>query len=362
MARRCVTYLEAGPAPRVSERTEVALGPPAEPAAPRPRRRRRRSPWPVLAGAAVVVLLVWSARPGGDPAPLRSPEPTRPARTVLPAGDGAVPDASAVLPAAWTGELRRDPDGRGASPAPRVHALSVARPDASASALVVVDATRRAFPGAPRPAGPRERPLRVLGPPDGTGLRTWQWDEAGYGISLTSVGLTPTEQRRVALALDVPGGPSLVSGRTPTFDLDVLDRAGLAVVEVLSGPASPSGGPLIGQPGGASIGAELFDAAGRTVLLNVVQAPVVTADAVRRALGAPADPPAVPGAIATVVLAHEGTAPEDVHVRGWARVLVDLPGPATVELSSDVVGADELLALARATDLGRLARAVGPPR
>lgn len=362
MARRCVTYLDAGTAPRASERTEVALGPPAAAAVRRPRPPRRRATWPVFAGVAVALLLVWWARPADDPAPLRSPEPTRPARTVLSASDGTLPDASAVLPDAWTGELRRDPDARGASPASRVHALSVARPDATASALVVVDATRRAFPGAGRAAGSRDRPLRVLGPPDGTGLRTWQWDEAGYGISLTSVGLTPTEQRRVALALDVPGGPSLVSGRTPTFDLDVLDRAGLAVVEVLSGPASPSGGPLIGQPGGASIRGTLVDREGRTVLLNVVQAPVVTADAVRRALGASADPAGVPGAIVTVVLAHEGTAPEDVHVRGWARVLVDLPGPATVELSSDVVGADELLALARATELGRLARAVGPAR
>lgn len=241
---------------------------------------------------------------------------------------------------------------------PRVHLASMAGD--GARALLVVDATRRAFGGAEH-AAPSRR-TRVLGATGGRGLRTLQWDSGGYGLSLTSVGLTADAQRAVAGTVQLPSGPSLQHGRAPWFDDAALADLGLTVTERRSGTATAYGSPMIGQSGGGSVEGQLHRSGTDPVLVSVVQDQLVTAARTRRILGddVAVDLSELPGIGGVAALDHGAAPAREARVRGWARLLLDHDVGVTIELSSDVLGPDQLVEVARAMDLGRLARTASP--
>lgn len=324
------------------------------PAPPRPRRLRAGAAGAGLLAVALAIALVVVT----DDETVAAPEPavTHPTAT-----DRApvVIATSSVLAEPWRGVFEHHPDARGAVSVPRVHLVALDGPDARA--LLVVDATRRAFGGAAHAAG-RGLRERVLGPLDGRGLRTLQWDAGGYGLSLTSVGLALDDQRGVAGAVLLPPGPSLQHGRPPWLDEAVLRGLGMAVTERRSGTAMAFGSPLIGQTGGGSIEGQLHRSGVDPVLVSVVQDQLVSAARMRRALGPGVglDLPELSGVSAAAALDH-GAAPGPIgRIRGWSRLVLDHEVGVTIELSSDVLDLAELAEVARAMDLGRLARTAAP--
>jgi hypothetical protein len=366
MSRCCVAYAPAGllgGGPPVL----VALGPGSEQdadgsGAPRPPRRPVRPPWWLLVVAGVLALGAWLLRP--DPSPAVD-LPELPSAVVPRSGPGrpVVVETAAVVAAPWRGVFEHQPDARGSVAVPRVHVLSLAGiDDPDRRALLVVDATRRAFAG---PEGAREQHrVRVLGTEGEDGLRTLQWDDASYGMSLTAAGFSPGDHDRLRAALALPDGPSLVHGRAPSMDAALLAELGLELTHVHSRPGSAYGSPLIGQSGGASIEGHLHQLGSRPLLVSVVQDQVASAGRVRRAFGAHVaiDVGRVPGVVAAAVVAHPGEAPVERRVRGWTRLLLDHPLGVTIELSSDDLGADALVEAALALDLDRLARTAVPSR
>lgn len=334
---------------------EVGAAPVRTPPAP----PRRRSRWPWGAGVAALLIAVvaveLASRDDGGP----EAAPTPPTTHTVAREPGPVSIATrSVLSEPWGGVFEHHPDSREMVSVPRVHLASMAGDDARV--LLVVDATRRAFGGAEH-SSPSGR-TRVLGAPDGRGLRTLQWDEGGYGISLISVGLAADAQRAVAGTVHLPPGPSLQHGRAPWFDDGALADLGLTVTERRSGTATAYGSPMIGQSGGGSVEGQLHRAGADPVLVSVVQDQLVTAARVRRILGEAADVGAteLPGVTGAAALDH-GTAPETGRrIRGWARLLLDHEVGVTIELSSDVLGPDELAEVAASMDLGRLARTASP--
>jgi hypothetical protein len=374
MARCRVTYLEAAdvrpvrsvagdlleleadaPPVQPSWVGEVGVAPVRTPPAP----PRRKSRWPWVAGVAALVVAVGAVElaRSGDGGPEAAPSPST--THAVARQRGPVPIATAsVLSEPWGGVFEHHPDSRGMVAVPRVHLASLAGRDTRV--LLVVDATRRAFGGAQH-ASPSAR-IRVLGAPDGRGLRTVQWDDGGYGLSLTSVGLGPEAQRAVADAVRLPPGPSLQHGRAPWFDEEVLADLGLTVTERRSGTATAHGSPMIGQSGGGSIEGQLHRSGADPMLVSVVQDQLVTAARVRRTLGEDVaiDHLELPGIASAAALDH-GTAPATgQRIRGWARLLLDHEVGVTIELSSDVVGPAQLAEVARSMDLGRLARTASP--
>ncbi|MFP5321263.1 MAG: hypothetical protein ACLGIC_05375 [Acidimicrobiia bacterium] len=363
---RCHVAFEEAPSPVArDDRTKVELGPPPAPAwrgrAGLVERRRLRPS--TVATALAVALVAWAVWP--SPATPAEPEADEAAevRTPLPGGGAVEVRVGDVVAPPWRGVLEHHPDARPAVSVPNVHVLALDGAD-GASALFVVDATRRAFGDPERAWRDDADPERVLGDPAGTGLRTIQWDAGGYGISLTTTGLDLGGQRRLAGAIVLPEGPALVHGRAPDLDAAALAALGLRLADLRSGPGTPVGSPLVGQSGGASIDGLVHRADGAPVLVSVVQDQVASASRVRRALAphADVDVAAIPGATTAALVRHPGTAAVDRRVRGWNRLLVDHPSGVTVELSTDVLGGDELLALAAGLDLDRLARTVAPRR
>jgi hypothetical protein len=374
MARCRVTYREAAdgrpvrshagdllelevdaPPPRPSWVGEVGAAPVRTP--PAPPRRRSRWPWGAGISALIVVVVAVELTGTDGGGPEAAPTPSTPHTVAQEPGPVSIATAS-VLSEPWGGVFEHHPDSREMVSVPRVHLASMAGDDARV--LLVVDATRRAFGGAEH-SSPSGR-ARVLGAPDGRGLRTLQWDEGGYGLSLTSVGLTADVQRAVAGTVHLPPGPSLKHGRAPWFDDAALADLGLTVTERRSGTATAYGSPMIGQSGGASIEGQLHRSGADPVLVSVVQDQLVTAARVRRIMGAGADVDAtdLSGIAGAAVLDH-GTAPATGRrIRGWARLLLDHEVGVTIELSSDVLGPDGLAEVARSMDLGRLARTASP--
>lgn len=293
-------------------------------------------------------------------APAATPAPSPPAGAPLAARTRPiVVPTSSVVGDPWSGVFEHHPDARGADPVPRVHAVTLAGP--GGRALLVVDATRRAFGGPEHPTD-RPREPRLLGAHVGDGLRTLQWDAGGYGLSLTSVGLSEPAQHAVAGAVRLPDGASLQHGRPPALDEVALHDVGLAVTDVQGGPATAFGSPLIGQGGGASIEGQLHQGGRATLLVSVVQDQLADAAWIRRALGprVAIDPGAVPGITAAAALDHGRASGADRRIRGWGRLVLDHAGGATIELSSDVLRPSELLQAARAMDLDRLVRTTAP--
>lgn len=366
MSRCCVAYAPAG---LLGGGTPVLvpLGPGAEqdadgPGPPEPPRRPLRPPWWLLLAAGALALGAWLLR--SDPPPADD-LPELPS-AVVPRPTGGRPvvvETATVVAAPWRGVFEHQPDGRGPVAVPRVHVLSLLAPgDPDRRALLVVDATRRAFAG---PEGRREEHrVRVLGDEGEVGVRTLQWDDGAYGMSLTAAGLSPLDHDRLRAALVLPEGPSLLHGRAPGMDAAPLADLGLELTHVLSRPASAYGSPLIGQSGGASIEGHLHQLGSRPLLVSVVQDQVASAGRVRRALGAhvAVDAGRVPGVVAAALLAHPGEAPAERRVRGWTRLLLDHPLGVTIELSSDDLGPDALVEAALALDLDRLARTAVPSR
>jgi len=355
-AAAALLELEVEPRPaRPAWAGEPGAPPVRTPPAP-PRRRR----WPLPAAgagllAAALVFAVVAATGDEDPV---DPEPAAARPAVTSRGPVVIATAS-VLAEPWGGVFEHHPDARGTVSVPRVHLVALAGPDARA--LLVVDATRRAFGGAAHRSGDGTDE-RVLGAPEGRGLRTLQWDAGGYGLSLTSVGLALEDQRAVAEAILLPPGPSLRHGRPPSFDDDALRGVGLAVTERRSGAATAYGSPLIGQSGGGAIEGQLHRSGVDPVLVSVVQDQLVSAARMRRALGATVslDLTDLPGISGAATLDH-GASPEGAgRIRGWSRLVLDHEVGVTIELSSDVLGPDGLAEVARAMDLGRLARTTSP--
>lgn len=370
MARRRVTYLEVADwRPGTGGgRTWVGLDGSTEPsgARPDPTGGPRGRRWP-LAGVVVVVLLGWTVWSGGslEDAPI-PPEPAAPdggAAVHIAAGPVEI-DTRSVAAEPWGGVFEHHPDARGDGVA-RVHVASLSTPSAlpgrSANALLVIDATHRAF-GGPDAGWAESTDVRVLGLTIGDGLRTMQWDAGGYGIALTTIGLTMSDQRRLAAAVRLPAGPSLLHGQAPDLDPEVLDELGLVLRDLQSGPASAFGSPLIGQSGGASIEGQLHRVGSSTLLISVVEDQLVDAGRIRRALGpvAVVDVSGLARITAAAVLAHPGVPDVDRRVRGWTRLVLDHANGVTVELSSDVLRVDGLLDAAASIDLDRLARTAAP--
>lgn len=336
-----------------------ATGPPSR---PRPGRRW----WLVALVPALVagVVLLAAVRPGPVEPPERAvPDPDRAA--VPRRSRPVIIDAATVAPPPWRGLFEHHPTVPGAAEVDRVHALTLTGAPTVASpvhGLLVVDATRRAFftPGAEAGGGAAD--VRVLGPGAGDGLRTLQWDAGGYGLSLTTRGLSATEQRQLAAGVRLPTGPSLLSGRAPRLDPDVADALGVRVGEVRSGPASPLGSHLIGQSGSAAIDGQIHQVGARRILVSVVQDQVVTAELVGEALGRTGlvDHAGIDGVSTAAVIAHAGDAPREGRIRGWTRLVLDHDRGVTIELVSDEVGAAGLLAAAVNMDLDRLARTLAP--
>lgn len=377
MARRRVTYLE------VADRRPGQVGPstvvdldswrdqPVEWHA-RPARRE----WPecpawvamltLLALVASGVLLAHVTTGPDEQAALdraldrRRPVGVEPAAGAVRSASGpvAIPTRS-VLGEPWGGVFEHHPDARGEEPAARVHVVTLAGP--GGRAVLVVDATRRAFGGPEHPTD-RARPPRSLGSETGAGLRTLQWDAGGYGLSLTTVGLTPSAQQAVADAVRLPAGASLQHGEPPALDEAVLDDVGLAVMDLRGGAASAFGSPLIGQAGGASIEAQLHQDGRAALLVSVVQDQLADAAWLRSGLGPTVaiDPGGLPGVTVAAALDHGPARATDRRIRGWARLVLDHAGGATIELSSDVLRPAELLEAARAMDLARLVRTAAP--
>ncbi len=334
---------------------EVGAAPVRTP--PAPPRRRSRVPW--VAGAADLLVAVVTVGLAGtdDGGPEATPTPSTTHAVAREPGPVSIATAS-VLSEPWGGVFEHHPDSRGMVSVPRVHLASLT--GGGARVLLVVDATRRAFGGAAH-ASPSGQ-TRVLGAPDGSGLRTVQWDEGGYGLSLTSVGLGPEAQQALADAVRLPPGPSLKHGRAPGFDEAALTELGLSVTERRSGTATAYGSPMIGQSGGGSIEGQLHRSGADPVLVSVVQDQLVTAARVRRTLGEGVDVDAteLPGIRGAAALDH-GTAPTTGRrIRGWARLLLDHEVGVTIELSSDELGPAQLAEVARSMDLGRLARTASP--
>ncbi len=369
MARRRVTYLEVvderpGAA---GARTLLELGP-RPPPAPRDRipQRRERPACPAwLAQLAIVSLVAAGALlahlttgPGDGPSAERVRERRQPVEVAERAGPVVIPTRS-IIGDPWGGVFEHHPDARGADPVDRVHVVVLAGP--AGRGLLVVDATRRAFGGPEHPTD-RVRDARSLGSDRGAGLRTLQWDEDGFGLSLTTVGLTAAGQRAVAGSVQLPDGASLQHGLPPTLDATVLSDLGLAVVDVEGGAASAFGSPLIGQGGGASIEGQLHRGGTEALLVSVVQDQLVGAGRLRLALGptVAVDPGALPGVTAAAALDHGPAQGSDRRIRGWARLVLDHAEGVTIELSSDVLRPAELLEAARAMDLARLVRTAAP--
>jgi hypothetical protein len=376
MARCRVTYLEAAEVRPARSHAGTLLeldvdAPPARPAwagepgaapvrtPPAPPRRRARGPWVagVVALLAAFATFELATTDAVDAPPEATPAPPATHAVATEPGPVAIATAS-VLSEPWRGVFEHHPDSRGMVSVPRVHLVSLVGGDARA--LLVVDATRRAFGGAEH-ASPAAR-ARILGAADGRGLRTVQWDAGGYGLSLTSVGLLPEDQQVVVDAVRLPPGPSLQHGRPPRFDEAALARLGLSVTERRSGTAIAYGSPMIGQSGGGSIEGQLHRSGIDPVLVSVVQDQLVTAARVRRTLGAgvAVDLSELSGVTSAAALDH-GAAPRgERRIRGWARLILDHEVGVTIELSSDVLGPVQLAEVARAMDLGRLARTASP--
>jgi len=368
MARCLVTFEEVAPG-RTLDPVEVELGPPPPPAwrgrAGLDEARRRRRPRRVVAAVAVVAL-AWAAWPSPSPAPdaeADDVDEVAEVRTPRPGGGVVVVASEDVVAAPWGGVFEHHPDARGTVSVPRVHVLSL-EGASGVRALFVVDATRRAFGDPERAWQEGGDARRVLGSPEGAGVRTVQWDERGYGVSLTAVGLGLADQERLAAALRLPAGPALRHGRAPRVDEAAVERLGLRLTDLRSGPGTPVGSHLVGQTGGASVDGLVHRGDGGTVLVSVVEDQVASAGRVRRALAPAVDVPegAVPGVSTAALLVHDGPPSADRRIRGWTRLLLDHPAGVTVELSSDALGGLELVGLARTLDLDRLARTVAPRR
>lgn len=365
--RRRVAYLEVADRPAGPRPAPVDLGPGATRHAP-PARAAGAHRSPPLRAAVALLLLASVVRAGaaGGPAELGGIERAPIVPAVVRTEGAVVVEAAQVVDAAWGGVFEHHPDGRGTAVVDRVHVVGLATESALAgravNALLVVDATRRAF-GGPDAAWADVAPeVRILGAAEGEGLRTLQWDVEGYGLSLTSVGLDLAAQRRLAEAVWLPAGPSLLHGQPPGVHAGTLAELGLVVRDRMSGPASPAGSPLIGQSGGASIDGLLHRHGTDALLVSVVQDQLVDAELTRRALG-PTVAVTVRGVTritAAAALEHPGTAPTDRRIRGWSRLVLDHAGGVTVELSSDVLGVDELMGVAGELDLERLARTTVP--
>jgi hypothetical protein len=273
-------------------------------------------------------------------------------------GPVAVPTRS-IVGEPWGGVFEHHPDARGDDPVTRVHVVTLAGP--GGRGLLVVDATRRAFGGPEHPSD-RARDARVLGSEDGDGLRTLQWDAGGYGLSLTTVGLTPADQQAVATSVRLPDGASLQHGRPPVLDESMLHGVGLAVTDVRGGAAAAFGSPLIGQSGGASIEGQLHRGGRSPLLVSVVQDQLADAAWLRAGLGSTVAVAArgLPGITTAAALDHGPAQASERRIRGWARLVLDHADGATIELSSDVLRPAELLEAARAMDLARLVRTTSP--
>lgn len=365
MARCQVTFEEVDPG-RSAHPVEVELGPPPPPAwrgraGVQERRSHPSRTALVLAVLAVAAWALWPSATRVDGGPAE--EAAAQVRTPRPGAGVVAVAAGDVVDPPWRGVFEHHPDSRGMVSVPRVHVLSLAGPGAT-RALLVVDATRRAFGDPERGWRDGEVPRRVLGAPDGAGVRTLQWDDRGYGVSLTTSGLSLADQERLAAALVLPEGPALVHGRAPALDDAALAGAGFVLTDLRSGPGTPVGSHLIGQTGGAAVDGLVHRGDGGTVLVSVVEDQVASAARVRRALAPRADLPvgSVPGATSAALVAHDGEAADDRRIRGWTRLLLDLAGGVTVELSSDVLGGTELVGVAHALDLAGLARTVAPRR
>ena len=375
MARRRVTYLEVADDGRPPGRPSALLDLDLDLAARRttgrgltPVRRERR-PCPAWAAQLALVALVAA---GGllaeattspdeeasaerarerrshlepEPEPVAPPEPTGP----------VLVSTRSVVGEPWGGVFEHHPDARGVDRVPRVHVLTLGGP--AGRALLVVDATRRAFGGPEHPTVD-SRAYRTLGAEDGEGLRTLRWDAGGYGLSLTAVGLTAADQRAVAAAVRLPEGASLRHGRSPGLDGAVLQDVGLTVVQARGGPASAFGSPLIGQSGAASVEGQLHQAGRSALLVSVVQDQLVDASWVRGALGPTVaiDAGSLPGIAVAAGLDHGPATGGDRRIRGSARLVLDHVDGATIELSSDVLRPAELLDAAADIDLARLVR------
>ncbi|MCO8127048.1 hypothetical protein NHL50_07495 [Acidimicrobiia bacterium EGI L10123] len=374
MARCRVTYREAAdgrsvrshagdllelevdaPPDRPSWVGEVGAAPVRTPPAP----PRRRSLWPWAVGSAallVVVVGVELARSDGNE-PAASPDPPVTHAVVSEPGPVAIATAS-VLAEPWGGVFEHHPDTRGMVSVPRVHLVSLDGEDARV--LLVVDATRRAFGGAEHTSSISS--TRVLGAPGGRGLRTLQWDAGGYGLSLTSEGLSLDDQQAVADAVELPPGPSLQHGRAPGLDEAALAAIGLSVTERRSGTATAYGSPMIGQSGGGSVEGQLHRSGADPLLVSVVQDQLVTASRVRRTLGDAVDIDLtdLPGIVSAAALDHGPGPDRGRRIRGWARLVLDHEVGVTIELSSDVLAPAQLAEVARSMQLGRLARTASP--
>ncbi len=304
----------------------------------------------LLVGAAVATL---SGTDDGEPRDLADvfvPSGRVVARPVpIETGDVVAPP--------WRGVFEHHPVVGAAPDVDTVHVVSLAGDPSSArpaGAVLVVDATRRANVEGELPK------VRMLGQATGRGLRTLQWDAPGYGISLTATGMLLDDQERLADAVAIPGGSSLLHGRPPVVAPAALEALGLSVADVRSGPATTIGGPLIGQSGIASIEAQLHRPGSGTVLVSIVRAQVTPARAVADALGEAVAVPVrgLDGVTAAAVLVHPGPPITYTRVRGWTRLLLDHGDDVTIEISSDVLGARDLVAAAVALDLDRLSRTV----
>lgn len=377
MARRRVTYLEVAderPGRRGAGVAVLDLGPqrpvPSAGHVVRPHRDLPACPaW--FAQLALVALLAAGAvldlaTTGPDErAAIERQRERRPAvvtpstQPVAARSAPVVVDTASIVGAPWGGVFEHHPDARGEDPVPLVHAITFAGP--GGRGLLVVDATRRAFGGPEHPVD-RDRSPRLLGSGTGSGLATLQWDAGGYGLSLTTVGLSPGARRAVAGAVRLPDGPSLQHGRPPALDGAVLHDHGLALTGAASGAASSFGSPLIGQGGGASIEGQLHRDRDATLLVSVVEDQLVGAALVRRALGPTVaiDASGLPGVTAVAALDHGPAPTTDRRIRGWSRLVLDHDGGVTIELSSDVLRPAELLEAARAMALDRLVRTTAP--
>ena len=375
MARRRVTYLEVADdgLPQGRRSALLDLDPAARRSTSQQRApvRRERRPCPAWVALFALVALVAAGAllaeattsPDEEAAAERADDRQSPKGPDLdapapPTGPLVVATRS-IVGEPWGGVFEHHPDARGADPVPRVHVLTLGGP--GGRGLLVVDATRRAFGGPEHPTAVA-RAARTLGSDQGDGLRTLQWDANGYGLSLTTVGLTAADQRAAADAVRLPEGPSLLHGRSPGFDGTILREVGLEVVYARNGPASALGSPLIGQSGAASVEGQLHQDGRAALLVSVVQDQLADASWLRGALGPTVaiDASVLPGIVTAAGLDHGPAAASGRRIRGQARLVLDHVDGATIELSSDVLRPAELLEAAADMDLARLVRTTAP--
>ena len=368
MSRRHRVDFQATPAwretPATRDPVDLERAEPRTPIAPEPvpsRRSGRRTA--LLAAATGVALAVAGlAVVRSDPAPAPRQDDARDGPSFEAPGseERVFVDASEVLASPLRGSVNRYWATADDQDVARAHVFALGPLDpvrGGPEAVLVVDATRRAkvLP-ASEVMTVGDAVVRVMD--DDRGVRVLEWDLDGWGVSLTAVHLDLVAARRVVAAVAAPPGDSLLSGRSPLIDDDLLAEAGLVRTDSRSAPAAISGGPLVGQAGLDSVEAYAYRTvpevpAGFVVTASI--APTVRAEDLA-ALG-----PLVqvitgwPTAGRAVGLELRTETPVAFRVTGTTRIVFDHPAGVTFWIASDQLTLPELLRAGDGVDFDRIA-------